>query len=778
MRKVIWILGIGFLNLIFAETTYSSNTPILTSPLDKSTLFNPPTFVWSSVNNSSGYELVIGRSSNPADNPELPPIGLIGKNSYSLPAKEWAKLPFGTHYWSVRSAFLPEEPYNFGPYAQPFSFNKNILPRILTIASLNPNSGVSITVSPNDNNGQGNGSTQFTRTYNNNTVVTLTAPTTAGGNNFQKWQRNGVDYSTNQTIQVTMDVNYTLTAVYTIAETPLLEVKTNKVRYSPNEKIIFKIYAKDPKGAPLSGQSIGIHDPINCICTITKPTDSNGYTEYVVEKSANGYYLFGFFPAFSSSEPLTYGIVIDDELPIESNEVKAVPFDAPSSKDIVKTGSNQPSNLDKLTDITLNTLVETATNPAVIFTGLLCVGAIISILPTVGGETPVAVVACGAFVETTKLTLAMNTGKNAAKLSVDLMPQLTPEQKEEDKNLIDSASVIYSMGITRIKMGKSPMAGKPVITYEISTTKSNFANQYFTNFLTTMGDCFDDANNVWKMQNVSTNVRKVNNNTVVAVVSGEVNEKKDPSVQEYVVLALGLVKTSNADTESVSKDEDSLIARKEGVVAIPAGALETNTAIRIRKLKQDEIPDVKGKKATQVYAKIELESGQTVLNKPVAISIPYKDDNQDDIVDETDIKEENIRLNLWNGTNWEELSTTIDKQNNITTGKTNHFSIFGLFEQEPRIPTPTCVKTRPNPFSLSKHQKITFWGSGVVPYDTKIKIFTLSQDLVKEIKEKKGKDELYWDGTNERGQKVVPGIYIYTTESPKEKDKGKIIIIK
>jgi subtilisin-like proprotein convertase family protein len=88
------------------------------------------------------------------------------------------------------------------------------VPYTLTLASLNPNSGVPITISPNDNGGQGNGSTQFTRTYNSNTVVTLTAPGTAGGNTFQKWQRDGVDYGTRVSTTVTMNANRTMTAVY------------------------------------------------------------------------------------------------------------------------------------------------------------------------------------------------------------------------------------------------------------------------------------------------------------------------------------------------------------------------------------------------------------------------------------------------------------------------------------------------------------------------------------------------------------------------------------
>lgn len=85
----------------------------------------------------------------------------------------------------------------------------------LTVASTNPSSGVSIVVSPNDKGGLGNGTTQFTRTYPQFTTITLTAPISGGGNSyFQKWQRNGVDETTNRTTSVNMGANWTMTAVY------------------------------------------------------------------------------------------------------------------------------------------------------------------------------------------------------------------------------------------------------------------------------------------------------------------------------------------------------------------------------------------------------------------------------------------------------------------------------------------------------------------------------------------------------------------------------------
>src|SRR5262249_13993380 len=58
--------------------------------------------------------------------------------------------------------------------------------------------------------------TPLTRTYNNNLIVNLTAPAAAGGNNFQKWLKDGADFANNTFTNVTvnMDVDHTMTAVY------------------------------------------------------------------------------------------------------------------------------------------------------------------------------------------------------------------------------------------------------------------------------------------------------------------------------------------------------------------------------------------------------------------------------------------------------------------------------------------------------------------------------------------------------------------------------------
>jgi len=119
------------------------------------------------------------------------------------------------------------------------NFTTTPTPRTLTVASTNPASGVSVILSPNDINGAGNGTTQFTRTYNNNQVVSLTAPATANGNSFQKWLKDGADFANNTVVNVnvTMDANHTMTAVYT---TPMT-VQFDSASYSAAENIGSKV---------------------------------------------------------------------------------------------------------------------------------------------------------------------------------------------------------------------------------------------------------------------------------------------------------------------------------------------------------------------------------------------------------------------------------------------------------------------------------------------------------------------------------------------------------
>jgi len=91
------------------------------------------------------------------------------------------------------------------------------------------------------------------------------------------------------------------------------------------------------------------------------------------------------------------------------------------------------------------------------------------------------------------------------------------------------------------------------------------------------------------------------------------------------------------------------------------------------------------------------------------------------------------------------------------------------------ILTATCVLVKPNPYNPNKGL-LTFFGDGIVPGETTIKIYTLSGELVKQLRPGTGK-EIVWDGKAENGEPVASGIYLYTYESPKEKGIGKFTVI-
>ncbi len=94
---------------------------------------------------------------------------------------------------------------------------------MLTVQS-SPSSGCSVTVSPADNNENGNGTTSFIRTYNNGRQVTLDAFGTCGERSFDHWVVDGTSRPAGQDpITVLMDTNHTATVVYaTIVPPPSL----------------------------------------------------------------------------------------------------------------------------------------------------------------------------------------------------------------------------------------------------------------------------------------------------------------------------------------------------------------------------------------------------------------------------------------------------------------------------------------------------------------------------------------------------------------------------
>ncbi|MCP4147693.1 MAG: hypothetical protein GY757_08075 [bacterium] len=111
-----------------------------------------------------------------------------------------------------------DAPYaEFSTYKHAFEWDEaesqNTPVYTLTVQS-SPDIGATITVSPNDNSGNGSGATNFSRTYNQGTTVTLTAPSTYNGKNFSKWTIDGADNGS-ASVTATMNANHAAIAFYT-----------------------------------------------------------------------------------------------------------------------------------------------------------------------------------------------------------------------------------------------------------------------------------------------------------------------------------------------------------------------------------------------------------------------------------------------------------------------------------------------------------------------------------------------------------------------------------
>ena len=164
---------------------------------------------WNSVSGASYYQVYRATSAGETKTPISSWQGSTSYDDYSASG--------GTTYYYWARAATSSSGSRASGYSDYDTGWASVTPpiRVLTIASFNPNSGVYITVSPIDKNGNSNGTTTFTRIYNDSTVVYLTAPSTApGGNSFKEWQLNGAFWTSAQTVVVAMLADYTLTAVY------------------------------------------------------------------------------------------------------------------------------------------------------------------------------------------------------------------------------------------------------------------------------------------------------------------------------------------------------------------------------------------------------------------------------------------------------------------------------------------------------------------------------------------------------------------------------------
>jgi hypothetical protein len=185
-------------------------------------------------------------------------------------------------------------------------------------------------------------------------------------------------------------------------------------------------------------------------------------------------------------------------------------------------------------------------------------------------------------------------------------------------------------------------------------------------------------------------------------------------------------------------------------------------------------------------------TGNAVLNGTITADQPW-----------IKVSPETFSLDYTPGANSLTVSVTVDntilqQKSGQFTGKITVDTDAGSAQLAVSV-SATCVLVKPNPIRLTSTSlstgrsgqapKLTFFGSGIVPGETTINIYTLSGELVTSLNSTPSplmgrgqgeglSNEINWNGNNASGDLITPGIYIYTYASPLEKGVGKFTVVK
>lgn len=266
-------------------------------------------------------------------------------------------------------------------------------------------------------------------------------------------------------------------------------------------------------------------------------------------------------------------------------------------------------------------------------------------------------------------------------------------------------------------------------------------------------------------------------------------EKTDPDVEENTV------GDKKIKMQKIEQNKENTIELVDGTGAnIPEN--EGGSKIKIETLSNDELltklpVSESSLKPTGIFRKFEFTDGKNNFNKELTISIPYTDSNNDGIIDGTDItanealvyylKEETgewIKVGKEETNSFKSsLASFVSVSSNKITAKTKHFTIFGIFKKAPATNLDNII-VYPNPYKPS----VVMQGGTGIKFDgltanMRLRIYTISGRLVKEI-ESSTDGSYEWDCTNNEGERVASGVYVYIVTNGNEIKKGKLAIIK
>lgn len=237
-------------------------------------------------------------------------------------------------------------------------------------------------------------------------------------------------------------------------------------------------------------------------------------------------------------------------------------------------------------------------------------------------------------------------------------------------------------------------------------------------------------------------------------------------------------------------------------VIIPPNALSEDVQLLIKTLADmsiamdTKVRNAHGKSNGAVVLNSSREFNLTVIDgsehgdfaKLAIIEIPYIDDDNDDIVDDTDINVNDLKIVRLDeiAEEWEEVTdgelNEVDKERKCVKAHVKHFSTYSIGEiiipdADDNIVTFGEFKVYPNPINFKTAVGNTLKFNNV-PVNTKINIYDVTGREVRMLNSNDA-NLIEWDGKNNSGSAVSMGLYIYLlTDGNGNQETGKIGITK
>jgi hypothetical protein len=201
----------------------------------------------------------------------------------------------------------------------------------------------------------------------------------------------------------------------------------------------------------------------------------------------------------------------------------------------------------------------------------------------------------------------------------------------------------------------------------------------------------------------------------------------------------------------------------EVMVDIPEGALSKDTKITIEQITDlSRIPGYSELGDWKPVAVYNFTEEGIRFKKPVTMNLLYFDLDGDGYPEDwngekREFNESQLACYWWDGITWRPVGGKVDRDKNIATVKVSHFSYYGLFKARPmgiseyrpkeRIITPACAD--------GKNDVAYF--SGLTGQVATVRIYDITGRKIRTIE----REPYEWDGTDEDGNIVESGVYIY-----------------